>query len=307
MLMEELLEWGSVIPAGLAMTALGIIVLAIAGLLKDLLTPYSITDELTGKDNPALGLSLTGYYIAVLVIFSGALYDPKPNMAAHMLLSEQFLMQCLIVMGYSLGGILLLNFSRLVVDRLVLTKFSTVKEIIQDRNVGTGAVEFGSYVASALVIAGSISGSVKVAAGGEVPPWWLGVASALAFFGLGQLVFVIYGRFYQLIAGYDVFGEIEQDNVAAGVAFGGNLIAIGVILFKAVSGDFHGWTAHLVKFGVLAVVGFVVLYLLRILVDGFLLPKATITHEIVNDRNINAAYIEGAVLIGISVVINFAL
>ena len=307
MLMEELMEWGSVVPAGLAMTALGIIVLAIAGLLKDLLTPYSITEELTSKDNPAFGLSLTGYYIAVLTIVAGALYDPRANTAAHMMLSEAFLLQCLSVLGYSLGGILLLNISRFVVDKLVLSKFSTRKEIIEDRNVGTGAVEFGSYVASALVIAGCISGSVKLGPGAEAPPWWLGIATALAFFALAQIVFVIYGRFYQMIAGYDVFDEIEKDNVAAGVAFGGNLIAIGVILFKSVSGDFHGWTIHLVKFGVMAVLGFIVLYLLRILVDGFLLPKATITHEIVNDRNINAAYIEGAVLIGIAVVINFAL
>lgn len=307
MVMEELLEWGMLVPAGLAMTALGIMVLAVAGMLKDLLTPYSVTDELTNKDNTALGLSLTGYYLAVLTIFAGALYDPRPNMEAHMLVSERFLMQCASVVGYSLLGILLLNIAHLVVDRLVLTKFSTRKEIIEDRNVGTGAVEFGSYMASALVIAGCISGSVKVGAGGEVPPWWLGIVTALAFFVLGQAVFVVYGRFYQMIAGYDVFAEIEKDNVAAGVAFGGNLIAIGVILFKSVSGDFHGWIPHLVKFGVMAILGFIVLYLLRILVDGFLLPKATITHEIVHDRNLNAAYIEGAVLIGISVIINFAL
>ncbi len=307
MVVEELLEWGALVPAGLAFTALAIVVLAFAGLIKDLITPYSVTDELTNKDNPALGLSLTGYYVAVLAIYAGALYSPVPNVEAHMILSEQFLLQVASVLAYSVGGILLLNIAHLVVDKLVLTRFSTRKEIIEDRNVGTGAVEFGSYVASALVIAGCVSGSVKVAPGAPEPPWWLGAVSALAFFGLAQAVFAIYGRFYQLIAGYDVYGEIEKDNVAAGVAIGGNLIAIGVIHFKAVSGDFHGWVPHLVKFGIMAVIGFIVLYLLRILVDGFLLPKATITHEIVTDRNLNAAFIEGAVLIGIAVVINFAL
>lgn len=300
MIIQEVFEWGNVLPAGLAFTALSIVVLAVGGLVKDFLTPYSISDELTNQDNPALGLSLTGYYIGVMIVFLGALYDPKPNVSADMLFSMKFLWQVASVLGYSLGGILMLNVARLVVDKLVLTRFSTRKEIIEDRNVGTGAVEFGSYVASALVIAGSISGTAK-------GPWWMGVVTAIAFFALGQLVFVIYAQFYKVIASYDIHAEIEADNVAAGVAFGGNLIAIGVVLFKSVSGDFVGWISHLVKFGLMALLGFIVLYLLRILVDGFLLPRATISHEIAHDRNINAAFLESAVLIGIATVIVFAM
>ena len=299
-MVEELLQWINILPAGLAYVALGIILLAVAGIVKDFMTPYNVGEQMNNQDNPALGLSITGYYIGVIIVFIGALYDPKENLGMAELATAKFGLQVAECLGYSIGGILLLNLARLIVDKLVLSGFSTHKEIIEDRNSGTGAVEFGSYVASALVIAGSISGTTK-------GPWWQGIVTGLCFFILGQVVFVIYSKFYQLITSHDVHAEIEKDNVAAGVAFGGNIVAIGVILFKSVAGNFEGWEASLTKFILMSVLGFVVLFLVRILVDAFLLPKSTISQEIVEDRNINAAYVEGAVLIGVAAIITFAI
>ena len=48
---------------------------------------------------------------------------------------------------YSLGAIAVLNLTRFLVDRLVLFKFNVEKEVIEDQNAGTGAVEFAVYIA----------------------------------------------------------------------------------------------------------------------------------------------------------------
>ncbi len=274
----------------LAYVFLGVVTLIVAKIIKDFLTPYKIDVELTAKDNSALGLTLTGYFAAVIIIFLGASVglDPEEPLSASELAIELG-----IVLLYALGGIVALNLGRVIVDKLVLTRFSTVKEIIQDRNVGTAAVEAGCFVATGLIVAGSINGE-----GG-------GPLSALAFFGLGQVVLIIFSKFYQLITKYDVHAEIEKDNVAAGVALGSSMVAIGVVLLGATRGDFIGWTENLARFGYFAVLGLVLLVILRKVTDFLLLPGTTIAHEIATDRNINAAWIEGIVSIGMATIILF--
>ena len=274
----------------LAYVFLGVVTLIVAKIIKDFLTPYKIDVELTAKDNSALGLTLTGYFAAVIIIFLGASVglDPEEPLSASELAIELG-----IVLLYALGGIVALNLGRVIVDKLVLTRFSTVKEIIQDRNVGTAAVEAGCFVATGLIVAGSINGE-----GG-------GPLSALAFFGLGQLVLIVFSKFYQLITKYDVHAEIEKDNVAAGVALGSSMVAIGVVLLGATRGDFIGWTENLARFGYFAVLGLVLLVILRKVTDFLLLPGTTIAHEIATDRNINAAWIEGIVSIGMATIILF--
>lgn len=274
----------------LAYVFLGVVTLIVAKIIKDFLTPYKIDVELTAKDNPALGLTLTGYFAAVIIIFLGASVglDPEEPLSASELAIELG-----IVLLYALGGIVALNLGRVIVDKLVLTRFSTVKEIIQDRNVGTAAVEAGCFVATGLIVAGSINGE-----GG-------GPLSALAFFGLGQVVLIIFSKFYQLITKYDVHAEIEKDNVAAGVALGSSMVAIGVVLLGATRGDFIGWNENLAMFGYFSVFGLVLLLILRRVTDYLLLPGTTIAHEIATDRNINAAWIEGIVSIGMATIILF--
>jgi len=193
------------------------------------------------------------------------------------------------------GGIVLRNVGRVILDRAVLTGYSTVKEIIDDRNAGMGAVEMGSYLATALTVAGAVHG----AGGGPV--------TALAFFALGQVVLLLFARFYQLITRYDIHREIEADNVAAGVAYGLSLVAIGIILLKATGGAFVGWQENLWTFAWEAGLGFLLLMVLRWITDWIFLPGTTIAHEIAKDRNLNAAWIEGAVAMGMASVIFFML
>ena len=296
------------VPAAIsvAYVLLALITLLVAKTVKDIATPYKLDDELTKADNPALGLTVAGYYIGVFIVFLGAcigdgaieqwFLDDEEGLAEGSLLMTALLQIGSDLMWVGLG-IVFLNIGRVVLDRLVLHSFSTTKEIITDRNLGTGAVEFAAYIATGLVAAGSLHGE-----SGDTSH---GLVSALVFFALGQAGLVLFGIVYQWATRYDVHEEIEKDNVAAGVAMAGNLVAVGVVMLRATVGDLTDWSANLIAFGYALVAGLVLISLLRRLTDFVLMPGTTLRHEIAVDRNVAAAYLEGSVAVGTAAVVFF--
>ena len=283
-------------PRGLVYVGIGLVVLGIGKLVQDFLTPYKINDQLRTKDNVALALSITGYYLGIVIVFVGAVYQPFNLIVDEGLgFTEDYWKDVLEVFLTSLAGIAALNIARIVVDRVVLYKFSTEKEIITDQNAGTGAVEAAVYVAVGLVIAGSVSGE-----GG-------GPETSAAFAALGLVTLVLYTLFYQLTTSFDIHAEIERDNVAVGVALAANLLAIGIVVLKAVFGDFTNWEEALASFFTFAVFGFGLLLAMRLVVDYAMFPRVKVADELAKDRNLGVAFIQGSVLVGASLILFFAI
>jgi uncharacterized membrane protein YjfL (UPF0719 family) len=253
--------------------------------LNDLVSSHEVDRELTKHDNPALAISTAGYYLGIIIVYIGALVGP----------STTLLWDLLLVGGYGLGGVVLLLLSRVINNRLILRGFSAEHELIEDQNPGTGAVLFGSYVASALIVAGSIQGE-----GG-------GPHTALAFYALGQVALIAFTWLYDWLAPYSLLEQIEKDNVAAGVGFGGALVAIGIIVMRAVSGDFVGWAADLQYLGLNVLLVFVYLVGVRFFFDKMVIPRHDLNVEITRDRNVGAGLLEGAVSIGFAAVLFFVL
>jgi uncharacterized membrane protein YjfL (UPF0719 family) len=216
------------LPRGLVYVALGLLVLTLAKLARDAVTRHRIEEEIVTKGNLAVALRLSGYLVGIILVFLGAVYEPLGGDGyAGLGFDRSFGFEVLSVFLYSLAGIVALNLMRLVTDRLVLYRFELEREIIQDQNAGAAAAEFGVNVASGLVIAGAIAGE-----GGPL--------NALAFFGLGLGGLILFALFYEWATPFNIHDEIERDNPAVGVALGGNLIAIGLVTFKATFGDFVG-------------------------------------------------------------------
>ena len=63
-------------PRGLVFVGLGLIILVIAKLARDIITPFRIDEEVTKKMNLAVAVRLSGYFIGVILVFMGALYRP---------------------------------------------------------------------------------------------------------------------------------------------------------------------------------------------------------------------------------------
>ncbi|MDA1128247.1 MAG: DUF350 domain-containing protein [Chloroflexi bacterium] len=293
---DAIVDTLKIIPRGLVFVGLGLVILVIAKLARDIITPYRIDDEVANKKNLAVAVRLSGYFMGVILIFLGTLYQPLGLVEVDGLgFDRDFAEDVLRVFLYSLAGIAALNVVRIFMNRLILYKFDIEKEVVEGQNVGSGAAEFGMYVATGLLIAGSVAG-----AGG-------GPDTAAAFFGMGLALLVLFALFYQLTTSFDIHAEIEGNNTAVGIAFGGNLIAIGLVTFKAVFGDFSGWSEGVAAFVIFGVVGFVLLYAMRVLLDKLLLPTVSTSNAIAAEGNLGVAFIESAVVISSAMILFLAI
>jgi len=249
------------------------VVFYVGKLVNDLLhREYKLTEELVQKDNAALALAVAGYYFGLVLALGGTLTGPSRGIVDD-----------LIDLGiYGAMAIVLLNISWYLCDRLILYKFKVSDELIRDQNLGTGAVSAAVSVASGFILYGSIQGE-----GGTI---W----TVLVYWAIGQAILILAGFVYQWITSYDVHAEIEKDNVAAGVGFGGALAAVGAIIGLAGEGDFTSYSHDLPRYLGYAAVGLVLLPIIRFLTDRVLLPGVKLSDEIARQDkpNLGAAYIE---------------
>ena len=108
-------------------------------------------EELVKRDTFAFSLSIVGYYLGLVFIIGGALIGESKGLVFDLI--ELF--------SFGLFGIILLNLSAIINDKVILRKFSVKKELIEDQNAGTGVVEMASAIASGLVIQGAIIGDAN--------------------------------------------------------------------------------------------------------------------------------------------------
>ena len=280
------------------------------------LASYDVDDQLTERDNPAIGTALFGFLAGIVAVLTALLStDPVEGQTA-----EGMKWDLAELAAYGIVAIFLLKIAGWINDRFILHNFENNKELVEDRNVGVGAVLGGTYLASGLVLAGAFTGRVDAEVMGDADRWGtmgFEVGVAAAFFVLGQVALVIYGLVYQMVQSNDVLDAIERDyeedgrthggNAAAGIAFGGNLVAYSIVLLGGARHDFTGWSDNLIEFGIAAGVGLVLLPTWRFFVDHVMLSKADLAKEIYEDRNVNAALLETVCVIGLALVLVFVI
>jgi uncharacterized membrane protein YjfL (UPF0719 family) len=229
---------------------------------------------LTDHDNLAVGVAVVGYFFAVIWTIKVLLGTP----------SQGFWRDVLGVLLYGGLGIVLLTAVAMVSCRLFLG--GGVREPLEARNVAAAIVVAGAYVATSLTYSGALDG--------EGGGFWI----LLLFFLLGQLALLGITYAFRWLTGYDDVQEIAAGNVAAALALAGLLIAVGVVVGHAASGEFTGLLNSLGGF-LLALVAVVAFYPVRQLVvqslilGGPLRWRGTlIDREIAQDKNIAAGLLE---------------
>ena len=125
----------------------------------------------------------------------------------------------------------------------------------------------------------------------------------LVFFAVGQVVLIIFALVYNLITPFDLHDEIEKDNAAAGVAFGGALVAIGIVLMHASAGNFVSWGINLSTFFLESLFVLVFLPIVRFCFDKFLFAKFDLNQEIQKDRNLGAGFLEATAMVSFAMVL----
>jgi uncharacterized membrane protein YjfL (UPF0719 family) len=264
------------------------IIFFIGKIVNDLLhREYNLKVELVEKDNAAVALTVTGYYLGLVLSIGGSIVGPDSHIV------DDLLDLCI----YGILGIVLLNISWFICDKLMLRHFSVSDELIRDKNQGAGAVLAGMNIASGFIIFGALQGQ-----GGSI---W----TAVVYWALGQIVLIIGGLIFNWITPYDIHAEIEKDNVAVGVGFGGALTAIGVTIGLSAKYDFVSWNESLTEFLFYAVLGLLLLPVVRFLTDKVLIPSVKLTDEIAHqaEPNVGAAYIECFAYISAAFIIHWCI
>ncbi len=261
------------------------LLILVSKLIKGMVSSLQLDHELTSKDNNAVAVSLSGYFIGVTIIYISAVDGPH----------ESIWYDLIVVGGYSLGGIIALNISRVINEKLMLYKFSVGKEIVESHNTSAGVVEAAFYIASSLVIAGAIHGE-----GGSA---W----QSIIFFIIGLIGLLLFGLIYVKITTYSVHDEIKKGNLGAGLGLAGGVISIGIIMMKAIEGEFESWSDSFMSMATDLVLILVYLIFVRFFFDKLIIPKSDLNKEIANDKNIGAGLLEMMVSISFSTVLYFAI
>jgi len=289
----ELSEISTILYQGVIYIAVAFVIFFIGKLFFQLINRgFSVKEELVEKDNLAFSIAHVGYYIGLLFVIGSAIVGPSNGLVSDVI----------DISIYGLLGIILLNLSIIFNDKVILRQFSIKKEIITDRNVGTGVIEGAVAISSGLVIFGAVTGETERSLG-------FGILSAVVFWAAGLIALLVISKIYQLITPYDIHEHIEKDNIAVGIGFAGVLIAIANLIRYGIYGDFEGWGYTFAEAGFELVLGIILLPVMRLITDKILLPGQSLTDEIINQDkpNIGASIIEAFSYIGGSVLITWCM
>jgi uncharacterized membrane protein YjfL (UPF0719 family) len=266
--------------------AVSVILLSIGRAVFTLMYPRcNVREELVDKDNPAMAIVLGGYVIGIALAIGGSLVGPS--------LTVRLAFYDLLIYGPL--GILFMLCSHFIADKIMLRSFDAVKEIVEDRNCGTGVIVAANHVAMGLVVYGAVAGEGTF-------------LSAVVFWILGQLALIVATWFYSRILPFDIHKQIEKDNVAAGVSFAGVLVATGNIVRFAIQGNFVSWERDLLFFAVVMGTGAILLPISRLIVERIMLSGRRLVDEIAKQQvpNIGAAIIEASIYVALSFLIGWS-
>ncbi|MCY3761599.1 MAG: DUF350 domain-containing protein, partial [Gemmatimonadetes bacterium] len=216
----------------------------------------SLKDEIFGRANSALAVSTAGYLLGIVIALGGVLTGPSAGLQADLTSIAFFGLQTVVMM-------LVASF---ICEKLLLHHFDNTKEIVEDQNLGTAFVEAGLHIANGLILL-----SIQQGAGA----WQTGIA----FWAIAQVVLLLAGLLYEWTTSHSIHDELERDNAAVGLAFGGVLVGMGNIVSISVGGDFTGWAESLKLFAADVLFGLVALYLIKKLTDLLLAPGVSLAGE----------------------------
>jgi uncharacterized membrane protein YjfL (UPF0719 family) len=242
---------------------------------------------LTDHDNPAVGLAVAGYLFGVIWTVTVLLSAPGRGLW----------LDILDVLLYGVLGIVLLTVVSILTCRLFLGMH--VRDQLEEHNVSAAIVVTGVYVATSLTYSGALDGE-----GG-------GFLVLLLFFVLGQLALLGMTYVFRWLTSYDDVQEIASGNIAAALALSGLLIAMGIIVGNAASGNFTTLADSIVSF-VLGLLVFLIFYPVRqVVVQGLILGgrlslrAILLDQEIARDRNTAAGLLEAVSYVSTALFIVF--
>jgi uncharacterized membrane protein YjfL (UPF0719 family) len=238
---------------------------------------YSLTYETTVNDNPAVGVRFGLFLLASAIPFLNLLH------ASGVSLKEDFN----VLAFYGLISVVLLIIAREVNDKLILYKFSNDAEVIGKKNTSVAIIEGASYLGTAFIVSGAFSNVDN------------GIGAALIWFVIGQCILVVLDNVYSLGAP-GIQDALAAQNIACAFSLGGFLLAGGLALGSAISGESYGWVQDGVDVAYFLAVWLLVITLVHLAMNWLFLPGTSLRKELFIDRNVAAGLIEAVVFITVT-------
>ena len=246
----------------------------------------NLRELLTEKDNPAAGISLSGFLFGCVLAYTGSISLSGVSLSSHLNDLAKFSLLILILQVFAVT----------IAGKFIFTGFSLKKEIFEQRNVAVAVAQAAVSIATGSIIVGAFSVSAN------------GILLSILWFLIGQIFLLLIAGIYQkYITPYNDMVEIQAGNLAAAFALAGVIVAMGHTISHAIEGEFSSWTKDLPGVLLYLLFSFAVLVLMRLFTDKIILPKVSINDEIAKDKNIGAGLIEGTVYILSAILIAFFL
>ena len=277
----NLLENHYVVTSILTATALSLLVFGrfIFEVNAKIFEKYSLTVETVKNDNPAVGIRLASFLLAMVISFLGMVHPSGVSFGED--LNNIFF--------YGSLAVLFLLVSGFVNDKAILFGFNNTKEVVGEKNMAVAIVEASTYLATAFIMAGALKG------------WEGGFLTAIIWFAIGQGFLVAIALLYRMCV-RNVFAALDTHNVACGFSLGGFLLSGGIRLGTAVSGPVTSWQADLTDVAVYFGLWLVTIVVTHFVADWLMVPSARIRDEVMKDRNIGIGVLEAAVFVSTTLV-----
>ncbi|GAA5496801.1 hypothetical protein Rhal01_02986 [Rubritalea halochordaticola] len=282
---QELADWRV-----LVYVLVSLLVLLVAKLMYSVTAGFKLKEQLIDHDNKAVGIAFAGYMFSVCIVITGVLFSPS----SVMLEGEPGAKWLLDLGGtvlWSLIGCVMLILAQWINDKAIFRSFCNRKEMVQDENMGLGTALAGTYLATALVVRSAMSGE-------GVGNFWQDLLITLIWFAVTQALLILFSFVYQRVTKFDLHHEVERDNPAAGIAFGGGILAFTILLSFYIQ-RYDGLLGLLIW----ALVSAVILILARALTNRLILPGKRLDAEICEDKNWGAALIEFGISLGVAFIV----
>ncbi len=258
--------------------ALVIVFLFLSKKVADAITRFDDDAQISRNDNLAIALRRFGIFVGVCIALQALTKDVSSY--------RDIASFCV----YALIVVVIFFAAHFINDFIIIPKVSN-NDLVKEGNVPTGMIEAGAFIATGIMINGAFSG-------GEG-----GIVSAVAFFLLGQVVMITAIHLHEKIYRFDVVACVKDNNLSAGVAVAGLLLAYSIILRASIAGDFTGWINSLTAFAVSALVGMIFLIAFERIAALIFLPRTSI-HEQIRNNNTAAIIVVQGITIALSLIIS---
>lgn len=238
---------------------------------------YNTDVEVDLNGNMAIAVRRAGFYFAIAIAMIPSIQQNTTEMFQGLGIQ--------IISGISI--LLFLFGAKWVTDKLILPNTNNSREL-QHGNVSIGIVEASIYIATGMILNGSIS------SGGPL-------YSYLLFFVLAQIILLIIAKI-NLKINRNSEQRIGLNNISAGIMLAGNIFSYGLILQAVLRNPFTDIATQLNSFLAISILAIILMIMFaNQAVDKIFLPQKPIKEEIDEDNyaallmfvglNISIAYV----------------